>query len=471
MKRKIVMILCAALVSVSPIYASAESETPIAAQEEPETAEPETKAPETQPETQPETKSPETQPETPAPAPEPQKETEAPKETEPPETQPPQTEAPQTEKKSEMKPSPNKSGGTPEPGFPDGLEMDDSQNSSTKVPTDPKEKRQHHKIIDAGDPDEDETEETLSISIDGTIVDIERTVPLQTLIDTVKGTEGYSLDLVQNWTGLQEKEDGAQTVEQFLSKVRMAGGTMEMLIYSGDDIAKCTVSCGKTSAFIKSEYTGDACRIVYDMNDKDGEDTAEKTVKELGNAGYRLKGRPYSYFDFVPEREGYSFVGWYEGKYNGARRVNITDETDGDITLYAHWTKYGTAKVTYDYGLVPSGGKETASHTIQYAKSEDGTFTPDSVILPSFGDQTFIGWKDQDGEMVYQKASRKKDKTEDTDAVAKNSIIQIRYPAENEAEDSIKEIRFDTQDQIDKGQPLFQKKYKTDITLTAIWEQ
>ncbi len=69
----------------------------------------------------------------------------------------------------------------------------------------------------------------------------------------------------------------------------------------------------------------------------------------------------------TPERYGYNFADWYTSSSGGTKvTANTTYNTEGDSTIYAHWTAK-TPKVTYN--LNGASGTPPAAKTVTYNKT------------------------------------------------------------------------------------------------------
>lgn len=86
--------------------------------------------------------------------------------------------------------------------------------------------------------------------------------------------------------------------------------------------------------------------------------------------------------------DGYTFDGWYDGEGNNATQIKeIAKGQTGDIELYAHWTlKQYT--ISFDSPLSPM-------ESIKYTTNEGKTLSN-----PDWFGYTFMGWTDDDGNIV-----------------------------------------------------------------------
>lgn len=86
--------------------------------------------------------------------------------------------------------------------------------------------------------------------------------------------------------------------------------------------------------------------------------------------------------------DGYVYEGWYDGQGASANEVKeIPAGTTGNITLYAKWTK-----VTY-----------TITFHSPLAETTEKTYTVDTgatLTNPSYYGYTFVGWSDDDGNLI-----------------------------------------------------------------------
>lgn len=89
----------------------------------------------------------------------------------------------------------------------------------------------------------------------------------------------------------------------------------------------------------------------------------------------------------TPERKGYTFEGWYT-KATGGEVIEGSEvyETDGNTTLYAHWS-INQYTVTYDYWTNKGTGASV------YQKSYDYQTEVDLSVSAQKSDANLIGWK------------------------------------------------------------------------------
>ena len=95
-------------------------------------------------------------------------------------------------------------------------------------------------------------------------------------------------------------------------------------------------------------------------------------------------------------RTGYTFTGWYTAAEGGtAIDFNANYVTDGDTTVYAHWT-INRSTVTFDPtdGTISLGGN-TYSHTTPYSVSGDYNTTAEAPT-PTRDGYDFAGWTRSD---------------------------------------------------------------------------
>lgn len=137
-------------------------------------------------------------------------------------------------------------------------------------------------------------------------------------------------------------------------------------------------------------FTADTYTVYY--NSSVG--TLEETGTEVAyGSAYTL---------YVPEAEGYTFLGWYDGADESA--TQLTDADGESITaytamrntnIYAHW-QINTYTVTF----VSNGGSEVSSQTYDY-----GSYfaAPDD---PERANYLFTGWYDEDGSVQYSDSTK-----------------------------------------------------------------
>jgi len=87
----------------------------------------------------------------------------------------------------------------------------------------------------------------------------------------------------------------------------------------------------------------------------------------------------------TPTRTGYTFSGWYTSRTGGTKVTSSTvHQTDGNVTLYAHWSNTAPTKPTLSVRYnnsdttengVLKNGSETVTITVRSTDKEDGTPT------------------------------------------------------------------------------------------------
>ena len=91
----------------------------------------------------------------------------------------------------------------------------------------------------------------------------------------------------------------------------------------------------------------------------------------------------------TPERDGYTFTGWYLFSTGSENQVKIDKRYYSDQTIYAHW-----APITYaiNYGL--DGGSTGISTVVTSYTIETATFT---LFRPNKSGYIFLGWTGTNG--------------------------------------------------------------------------
>ncbi len=134
--------------------------------------------------------------------------------------------------------------------------------------------------------------------------------------------------------------------------------------------------------------------VTYDSNKGNGSSTPSGTVDDTDHT-YDLES------DLTKdkfEREGYTFVGWSKTKHDDSvetcddcieKANNLTDENNGNVTLYAVW-KANTYTITYNSNkgsgsIEPTGTVENTTHT--YDSESD--LTSEQYQREGY---TFVGW-------------------------------------------------------------------------------
>ena len=114
--------------------------------------------------------------------------------------------------------------------------------------------------------------------------------------------------------------------------------------------------------------------VTFDTNDG-----SEKTLWEEVTA---YSGYPLPLLPEEPQRECYTFTGWYRNHAATQRFDTDTEIINGDLTLYAGW-KADEYEITYDLG----GGVNAQSNPTSYT-TEDFF----SLAEPTREGYTFVGW-------------------------------------------------------------------------------
>lgn len=340
----------------------------------------------------------------PAPEPEPAPETSAPE----PETAPPAPEpepAPAPEPEPAPAPATEQAADTSEPTPAPEPKSTEAQplpeNHSTAVPENPTEQRIDQPIEDADMAD------AFLVRVDGgEAIQFQKNHSLRNIVDILTGTNSsdlaqedqFFMDLVDEKTAMRlplelDSEDTTQNLYKIVNS-------------QDDQEAVIVVYCkdGESGRFtMKTSEDGGPKTITFDKKDAGDTFTVDYDANE-GSMGYaigsvRAKGEPYSHFDAMPTRDGYQFYGWYDGKGDDARRVNLTDAVDDDITLYAHWTVGETAVVTYDFGFA-FDDDEDGEIAVAYAVKDDGTYDIDGLPVPKKNGEKLHGWMDEAGNPV-----------------------------------------------------------------------
>ena len=151
---------------------------------------------------------------------------------------------------------------------------------------------------------------------------------------------------------------------------------VEASYHSGDSII---LSTSTTLYAVWEEVATTSYTISYNANGGSGAPSSQT----------KTQGTILTLSTVIPERTGYSFVGWGTASSSTSVSYNPGDSyiQDANITLYAIWKKPIT--LTYD----PNGGSSSQSSTTYYAynSATSKTFTITSSI-PSRSGYTFLGW-------------------------------------------------------------------------------
>lgn len=125
--------------------------------------------------------------------------------------------------------------------------------------------------------------------------------------------------------------------------------------------------------------------VNYDRNDG----TAELYAETTGFAGY-----PLTIVPDAPERQYYTFKGWYKNRAATDAFDVEKDTVEGSMTLYAGWTA-NTYQITYDL----AGGTETQNPSTY---TTEDAFT---LAAPTREGYTFAGWTGTDLEEAATEVS------------------------------------------------------------------
>lgn len=163
-------------------------------------------------------------------------------------------------------------------------------------------------------------------------------------------------------------KNGATLHKADLSK---AGNTYYSLSYKGA-IARVNIVVSASSDTPVVTYT-----VTFKYNDNKTSDTTEQ-VEANGVLGDKLP---------TPEREGYTFVGWFTD-IDGNTKWDKTTHVQGNTTLYARWQQNVTEKVTVTYMLNDGESSETY-FTKEINKDTAIDSHPAAPVRDGF---TFVGW-------------------------------------------------------------------------------
>lgn len=124
--------------------------------------------------------------------------------------------------------------------------------------------------------------------------------------------------------------------------------------------------------------------LTYDLN-YDGAPT-------VSAVSYRSAFEEIARFDVEdPEREGYSFAGWFYGDGEDDPEMTIYDVLDGDTTAYARWVSENAVKVTYDLN-VDGDSFELVKYSEAIGTDAATGSTIDPTTYVEVEDQMFAGW-------------------------------------------------------------------------------
>ncbi len=163
-------------------------------------------------------------------------------------------------------------------------------------------------------------------------------------------------------------KNGATLHKADLSK---AGNTYYSLSYKGA-IARVNIVVSASSDTPVVTYT-----VTFKYNDNKTSDTTEQ-VEANGVLGDKLP---------TPEREGYTFVGWFTD-IDGNTKWDKTTHVQGNTTLYARWQQNVTEKVTVTY-MLNDGESSEPYFTKEINKDTAIDSHPAAPVRDGF---TFVGW-------------------------------------------------------------------------------
>lgn len=190
--------------------------------------------------------------------------------------------------------------------------------------------------------------------IDDSVITVPVSSPIATPPSFVR--EGYTLD--SSWYG-----DSELTVQVDLNNIK-------------DDV------------IVYAKWNINHYEVKFDLNYAGS--SGEPSSQDITYQG--LITRPEN-----PEREGYTFLGWFTGAGDEAPEFNVASDTiTGNITLYAHWAEKasGKVKITFQY----TKGGTVISHSVK--EIDNGTSLgsaampndPSFTVTHTSDDYMFIGW-------------------------------------------------------------------------------
>lgn len=149
------------------------------------------------------------------------------------------------------------------------------------------------------------------------------------------------------------------------------GEPVESISYTGEDLV------------LYAKWEEALCTIRYELNG--GVLFAENPSSVSFEESVRL---------FEPVREGYLFLGWYDGSKGGTRYESVGGEEARNMTLYALWQKSNAVfSVHYD----ACGGEVTGKNPVSVGAGEVFELFP--AVKEAYN---FLGWNtQQDGSGVY----------------------------------------------------------------------
>ena len=113
----------------------------------------------------------------------------------------------------------------------------------------------------------------------------------------------------------------------------------------------------------------------------------ENVINYILDGGINNSGNPTTYLKgevkeiLEPQKEGYSFNGWYLDETYNNKFCGISSDTDGDLTLYAKWTKKNYM-IIFD----SNGGSSVQAIVMGY---HDQIVKPDDSYREGY---SFVGW-------------------------------------------------------------------------------
>lgn len=171
--------------------------------------------------------------------------------------------------------------------------------------------------------------------------------------------DGTTDEVPMTAKGLSVKEPGMK-----------ASGTKTVSIKAGKKQARFTVDVANNSFIVTYDQNYEGAPAAEEVETVKGQKAEEKT----------------------PERDGYTFAGWYINP-DFTEAYNFKNDITGDLSLYALWTRDGAENVdvTFDYGYY---GKKIASYSYPV---ESGTPVAKPVADPERVGYTFDKWVAADG--------------------------------------------------------------------------
>ena len=188
----------------------------------------------------------------------------------------------------------------------------------------------------------------------------------------------YSKDAL-NWTKLDVQTGAAAGIDIYEENLRGVKAQYVRLV--NDEDKKCWVCF---TDFVVYPYEGPSqYTVTFDFNDD------SKEPKEI-----KVDAGDYIEIPDEPQKEGYTFAGWYDEDLENM--YNFNTPVTGDVILYAKWAESSEGLTKYTVTFDADGG--TPEPEVQKVQSGEKAEKPED---PAKAGYTFGGWYTEEGTTAY----------------------------------------------------------------------